>query len=114
MKRKYPAKMFLLFILTNFVFHFFYLFIPGIIFCIIGIWSKTCLYIGLGILLADFILSVVEQIRIRNAAVSQSDGPEFNELMDAFCNDGLEAVRDVIDSKIQSQRTDMQADDSEE
>ena len=103
MERKYPQKMFWLFVLTNFLFHFFYLSVPGIIFCIVGIWIKTCLYIGCAVLGLDLILSIVEQSRIRNAAVSHSENPEFNELMDAFCSpDGLQAVGKVLDEKIKS------------
>ena len=101
MERKYPAKMFWLFVLTNFLFHYFYLFIPGIIFCIVGIWVKSCLWIGLAILELDVILSIIEQLRLRKAAVTPSDNPEFNELMDAFCGpDGLEGVRKIVDAKI--------------
>ena len=102
-ERKYPRKMFWLFVLTNFLFHFFYLSVPGIILCIVGIWIKTCLYIGCAVLGLDLILSIVEQSRIRNAAVSHSENPEFNELMDAFCSpDGLQAVWKVLDEKIKS------------
>ena len=101
MKRKYPAKMFWLFVLTNFLFHFFYLSIPGIILSIVGIWVKSCLWIGLVILGLDVILSIIVQLHIREAAVTPSDNPEFNELMDAFCGpDGLEAVRKIVDAKI--------------
>lgn len=90
MEREYPKKMFWLFVLTNFLFHFFYLSVPGIILCIVGIWIKPCLYIGLVVLGLDLILSIIEQLHIRNAAVSHSENPEFNELMDAFCSpDGL-------------------------
>lgn len=103
MERKYPAKMFLMFVLTNFLFHFFYLFVPGIILCIVGTWVKSCLWIGLAILGLDLILSIIEQLRIRKAAVTRSDNPEFNELMDAFCSPGgLEAFRNVVDEKIKS------------
>lgn len=103
MERKYPAKMFLMFVLTNFLFHFFYLFVPGIILCIVGTWVKSCLWIGLAILGLDLILSIIEQLHIRKAAVTRSDNPEFNELMDAFCSPGgLEAFRNVVDGKIKS------------
>ena len=103
MERKYPTKMFWLFVLTNFLFHFFYLSIPGIILCFVGIWVKSCLRIGLAILGLDVILSVIEQLRIRKAAVTPSDSPEFNELMDAFCSpDGLEAVRRIVDAKFEA------------
>ena len=103
MERKYPIKMFWIFVLTNFLFHFFYLSIPGIILCIIGIWVKPCLWIGLAILGLDVILSIIEQLRIRKAAITPSDNPAFNELMDAFCSPGgLEAVGKVLDEKIKS------------
>ena len=103
MERKYPTKMFFLFTLTNFVFHYFYLFVPGTILCIVGIWVKTCLWIGLVILGLDLILSIIEQLRIRKAAVSPSNNPEFNELMDAFCSPGgLGAVREIVEGKIQA------------
>ena len=103
MERKYPTKMFWLFVLTNFLFHFFYLSIPGIILCVVGIWVKPCLWIGVTVLGLDAILSIIEQLRIRKAAVSHSDNPEFNELMDAFCGpDGFDAVRRVLDEKIKT------------
>ena len=103
MKRKYPTKMFWFFVLTNFLLHFFYLSIPGIIFCIVGIWVKPCLWIGLAILGLDVILSIIEQLRICKATVTRSDNPEFNELMDAFCSPGgFEAFGKVLDEKIQS------------
>ena len=103
MERKYPTQMFWLFVLTNFLFHFFYLSVPGIILCIIGIWVKSCLWIGLPILGLDAILSIIEQLRIRKAAVTPSDNPEFNELMDAFCSSGgLEAFGKVLDEKIKA------------
>ena len=100
MERKYPAKMFWFFVVANFLFHFFYLSVPGIILCVVGIWVKPCLWIGLAILGLDIILSIIEQLQIRKAAVTPSDNPEFNALMDAFCGpDGLDAVRKVVDEK---------------
>lgn len=104
MKRKYPTKMFCFFVLMDFIFHFLHLFVPGIILCIVGIWVKTCLWIGLIILGIDLILSIIEQLRIRKAAITQSDNPVFNEFMDAFCGPGgLNDVRKVLDLKIKSQ-----------
>lgn len=106
MERKYPAKMFWLFVLTNFLFRFFYLSISGIILCIVGAWVKPCLWIGLAVLSFDLILSNIEQLRIRKAAVTPSDNPEFNALMDAFCGpDGLDAVRKIVDEKIKVSST---------
>lgn len=103
MERKYPTKMFWLFVLTNFLFHYFYLSLPGIILCFAGIWAKSCLWVGLVILSLDLIFSIIEQMRIRKAAVTPSGNAEFDELMDAFCGpDGLDAVRKIVDGKITS------------
>ncbi len=105
MKRRYPAGMFCLFVLFNFFLHFFYLSIPGILLCIAGIWNKVCLLIGAGVLLLDLLLSIIEQMKIAAAATSESDNPEFNELMDAFCTGGLQAFGEVVDAKMQAQNT---------
>lgn len=103
MARKYPTKMFLLFVITNFFLNHFYLFVPGAILCIAGIWNKTCMEVGLAILGLDLVLSIMTQMRLRKAAVTPSDNPEFNELMDAFCGpNGMEAVRSIVDEKIKT------------
>ena len=103
MERNYPVKWFWFFVLNHFVFHFFYLSLPGSILCIIGIWRKPCLWIGLAILGLTVILSIIEQLRIRKAALTQSDNPFFNEVMDAFCGpDGMNAAKKVFDEKILS------------
>lgn len=84
MNRKYPLKMFLFGLCLNFFIRYALLFLPGLLLCIIGTWSKKCLAIGLALWLVDLVLSVVEQLRIRKATLSESDNEEFNELMDAF------------------------------
>lgn len=100
MARKYPAGAFFFFVLTNFIFRFFWLFLPGAALCLIGIRVQVCLWIGLGLLALDGVLSIAEQLRIRKAALTESDNPAFNELMDAFCSPGgLEAVGQVLDKQ---------------
>ena len=112
MERKYPVKMFLLFVLTNFLFHYFYLLIPGIVLLIAGIWSGPCLWGGLALLGLDLILSVIEQLRIRKAAVTPSNNPEFNQLMDAFCSPGgIEAFGKALDEKIKAANPDRPQED---
>lgn len=89
-------------VLTNFLFHFFYLALPGLILCIVGIWAKTCLRIGLAILLLDLILSIVEQMRIRKALLT-STNPDVKDLVDALCGPGgLEDFGKVLDERIRS------------
>lgn len=94
MNRKYPAKMFWLFVLMNFMFHFFYLFVPGIILCIAGVWVKFCLWIGIALLALDAILSIIEQLSIRKTALTPSGDPEIDELMDALLSDSDEPQED--------------------
>ena len=103
MNRKYPLKMFLFGLLLNFFIRYFFLFLPGLILSIIGIWSKNCLAIGLAMWLVDLVLSVVEQLRIRKAALSESDNPEFNEIMDAFYgSDDPHAITNWVEDKLKN------------
>ena len=103
MKRRYPAKLFYWGILTNFLFHFIWLSVPGLILCLIGIWSRFCLRLGLGILVLDLILSIVEQLRIRKAALTPSNNPEINQLMEALTGPGgLESFGKVMDEKLKN------------
>lgn len=107
MARKYPMKMFWLGVVTNFLFRYLFLLAPGVILLIPGIWLKPCLWIGLGILGLDLIVSVAEQLRLRKTALMPSGNPEFNELMDALCGPGgLEEFGSVVDAKIKSAPSD--------
>ena len=88
MKRKYPFKMFLFGIVLNFVFHFFYLLVPGVVLCLLP--SQNLRAIGAAMLLLDLILSIIEQCRIRRAVLSDSDNEEFNQIMDTFYGESTE------------------------
>lgn len=112
MKRKYPAKMFRISVLTNFIFHFSYLFIPGIILCIIGFWAKACLWIGLILLGLDLVFSIVEQIRLRQSIETPSGNPEYDEIMDALCGPGgFKSVKNIVDGIIEEQSSVYDDDD---
>lgn len=102
MKRKYPLGLFFLMLLLNFTVRHFYLFLPGVLLSIIGIWNKSCLAIGLAVLLVDLIVSLVDQLQIRKASLEESDNEEYNELMDAFlASDDPNAFGDLIARKAQ-------------
>lgn len=103
MNRKYTLKQFLLGLVINVVIFHFYLFIPGVILCLIGIAVKHCLYIGIALLIFDLIISFISQLKIRKTILSDSDDPEFNDLMDAYCDpDDPDAFKEKIDEKIRS------------
>lgn len=83
MNRKYSLKFFLIGLFLHFTAVHFYLFLPGIILSIIGIWNEECLAVGLAMLVVDLVMSCIEQLRIRKIALQESDHEEFNQLMDA-------------------------------
>lgn len=111
--RKYPTSLFIIGLITNILFHFFWLFIPGIILLIIGIFVKPCLYIGLALLLIDIVLSLIEQLRIRQAFLEESDNPAFREFQDALSKDGSwkNNIVDLINQKISDQENEIRSDD---
>ena len=103
MKRKYPAKLFWFSLIANFMIRSFYLFLPGLILCIVGIWVKVCLWIGLGLLGFDLLINLVDQLRIRQTALTPSDNPEVNELMEALTGPGgLEAFGKLMEERIKN------------
>ncbi len=83
MKYRYPASLFIIGLIADFFFRFFFLSIPGIILLIIGIRVRPCLYIGLALLLADAILSVIERFRIKRTMETESSDPDFREFQEA-------------------------------
>ena len=87
-ERRYPFSLFLIGFITNILFHFFWLFVPSVILLIIGIWVDWCLYAGLALLGIDIIASFVEQMKIRQAMLSDSDNEQFRKFQDAVSKDG--------------------------
>ena len=99
-KRKYPTKVFWMGFIGNFMIRSFYLFLPGLVLCIVGIWVKVCLWIGLGLLGLDAVINLVDQLQLRKTALSNT---EFNELMEALTGPGgLDAFGKVLEEKIHS------------
>lgn len=96
---KYPVSLFVIGFLMNLTKNFF-LFFPGIILLIVGIWVKWCFFVGIALLLFDIIISLIEQIQIRNATMN-SDNPDFKEWQDAILSsDWKNNVMDLTESKI--------------
>ena len=78
----------------------FFLFLPSIILLIVGIWVKWCLFVGVALLLLDVIISLIEQIQIRNTTIN-SNNPNFKEWQDAILSsDWKNNIMDLTESKI--------------
>ncbi len=75
--------------------------IISIIFLIIGaLRSKTCLYIGLFLLLSNIIVAVVSAIRMQRIMNYRSeDDSEFNEMMDRLWADPKAFVEEMINTQ---------------
>ena len=114
--RKYPTSLFIIGFITNVLFHFFWLFIPCIILLIIGIFVKPCLYIGLALLLIDFLLSLIEQFRIRQAFLEESDNPDFRAFQDALSKDGKwkDNIGELLSQKMSDPKNEIKSDDKSE
>ena len=114
--RKYPTSLFIIGFITNILFHFFWLFIPCIILLIIGIFVKPCLYIGLALLLIDILLSLIEQFRIRQAFLEESDNPDFRAFQDALSKDGnwKDNIGELLSQKMSDPQNEIKSDDKSE
>jgi len=86
-------------LITNILFRYFWLFIPGLILQIFGIWIDWCSKAGLALLVADVIVSFIEQMRIRKAMLSDSDNEQFRKFQDAVSKEGnvFENVRRFVE-----------------
>lgn len=91
-------------VLMNFAIRYFYLFLPGLVLNVIGIWNKRCLAIGLALWILDLFLSIILQIRLRKTALEESDNEDFNEFMDAaFDPNNEKSIHDILQEKIGEQ-----------
>lgn len=115
-KRKYPTGLFMIGFITNVLFHFFWLFLPGVVLCIAGIFVQPCLYIGLILLLIDIILSLIEQFRIRQTFLKESENPDFRAFQDALSKDGnwKDNICELINQRISDSQNEIQSDEESE
>ncbi len=96
---KYPVSLFLIGVLMNLIKNYFLLF-PSIILIIVGVWVKWSFFVGVALLLLDVIISLIQQIQIRNSTIN-NDNPDFKEWQDAILSsDWKNNVMDLTESKI--------------
>ena len=97
--RTYNWELFFMGFLLNISKNFF-LWIPGLILCIIGIFSRTLLYIGLALIAAAVIISFIEQWQIKRT-VETSDNPNFSPLADAMSRDSWrEELMELVEKRV--------------
>lgn len=83
---KYPFGMFLIGFIINFFFRYSVLFFPGIIMLIVGIWVDWCFYASLVLLIADLVLSLLQQLKVRRMFLSLTGNNPFIQFQDTILN----------------------------
>lgn len=86
--KRYPLGLFLIGFVTNLLFRFRWLFVPGAALSVAGIFVDWCLYVGIGFLAVDIVVSFIEQMKIRHTMLSDSDSEQFRRFQDAVLRDG--------------------------
>lgn len=99
--KKYNWKLFWLGFLMNLMKKFF-LFIPGLVLCIIGIWINPCLYIGIALFVFDAVISYAEQWQMKKT-VESNDNPDFQQWADIMTQDDWqEEIKKAINDRIEN------------
>lgn len=100
MKKKYPASLFISGFIMNLTIKFWYMFVSAVVLEIIGIRVSPCLYIGLGVFMADVIAAFIYQLYLRNATL-KSDNDNFSEFQDAMLShEWKNNIGELIEKKI--------------
>lgn len=74
-KEKYNGGLFFAGFLMNLLKEF-PLTVPALILCIVGIWVRPCLYIGIGLFAAAAAIALIIQLRYKRT-VEKSEDPDF-------------------------------------
>ena len=83
---KYPFGMFLIGFIINFFFRYSVLFFPGIIMLIVGIWVDWCFYAALVLLIADLVLSLLHQLKVRRMFLALTGNNPFIQFQNTIIN----------------------------
>ena len=99
MDKKYPKDLFWINFLQKFLISHIFLWLPGVTLLIAGIRVRPCLYVGLGFLIIDLIISFLGALRNRNVFLN-SDNPNFKAPQDAVLSENWrENLRHIVESK---------------
>ncbi len=101
MEEKYPRSLFWTVFLTNLFAKHIYLALPGFTLLMVGIWTRPCLWIGLGLLALDVCLSLMQAIKTRKIFLS-SDDPNFQPFRDAVLSENWRQNFDELICEMQS------------
>ena len=90
------------FYIVSFLTSFFkrlYLWVPAIVLCIIGIWSHTCLIIGISLFVADLLWALIENVKMIKL-LNRSQNPNLMQFADALKKeDWHEEIIRIVDER---------------
>ena len=114
---RYPWSLFFAGLVINIITHI-YLFVPGAAFLGVGLFiGKDFLKaIGLALVLAVFLVCLIDQIRIRNGVIN-SDNPNFEEWRNAMMSPHWRKnITDMLDKKMHDENniTELEDEDDED
>ena len=121
-KVKYPMSLFIVGVIMNMVVRHLLLFASGFALIILMEKGSFFYYVGIVMIVFDFLLSLGLQMGIRKEVMSESDNPEIQRIQAALAKGGrwTDNVKDIVDEKIedyeeklQESRGDSYDDDSD-
>ncbi len=101
-KPKYPMSLFIVGVVMNFVVRHLLLFLAGLILIIVMEPGSFFHYVGIVMLVFDFLLSLGLQMGIRKEVMSESDNPDIQRIQAALSKEGrwVDNVKDIVDDKL--------------
>ena len=121
-KVKYPMSLFIVGVIMNMVVRHLLLFASGFALIILMEKGSFFYYVGILMIIFDFLLSLGLQMGIRKEVMSESDNPEIQRIQAALAKGGrwTDNVKEIVDEKIedyeeklQESRGDSYDDDSD-
>ena len=121
-KVKYPMSLFIVGVIMNMVVRHLLLFASGFALIILMEKGSFFYYVGIVMIIFDFLLSLGLQMGIRKEVMSESDNPEIQRIQAALAKGGrwTDNVKEIVDEKIedyeeklQESRGDSYDDDSD-
>lgn len=102
-KPKYPWSLFIVGVIINMVVRHLILFASGLVLIFMMEPGSFFHYVGIVMLVFDFLLSLGFQMGIRKEVMSESDNPEIQRLQAALSKEGrwTDNVKDIVEDKVE-------------
>ena len=109
-KVKYPMSLFIVGVIMNMVVRHLLLFVSGFALIILMEKGSFFYYVGIVMIIFDFLLSLGLQMGIRKEVMSESDNPEIQRIQAALAKGGrwTDNVKDIVDEKIEDYEEKLQ------